>query len=85
MGFPLTDLRKKETKKADLSVILDQLADAVEPGEDVFVFFLAGPAEKAYWFNKEQFTLIDEILWWNRDLCEEKILIVPKVLAAEAI
>ena len=51
-GLPLTDFREKD---ADLSVILDQLADAVRTGEDVFVLFLAGPAAKAYWLNKEQF------------------------------
>ena len=84
-GFPLTDLREKQAKDVDLSVILDQLADAAEPGNGVFELFLAGPAVKAYWLNKEQFTLTDEILYQNRDHCDEKDLVVPRALEAEAI
>ena len=49
-GLPLTDLREKQAEDADLSVILDQLADAVEPGKGVL--FLAGPAANAFWHNK---------------------------------
>ena len=74
---------EKQAKDADLSVILDQLADAVEPGEGVL--FLAGPAANPYWFNKEQFTQIDEVLYWNRDHYDEKDLVTLKGLRAEAI
>ena len=41
-GLPLTDLKEKQAEDAELSVILDQVADAVEPGEGVL--FLARPA-----------------------------------------
>ena len=82
-GLPLTNVREKQAADADLSVILDQLADAVEPGEGVL--FLAGPAANACWLNKEQFTHIDEVLYRNRDHCDEKDLVTPKGLRAEAI
>ena len=76
-------LREQQSKDADLSIVLDWLADAVEPGEGEL--FLAGPAAKAYWLNKEQFTLIDGVLYRNRDDCDEKDLVIPRGLRAEAI
>ena len=82
-GFSLNDLREQQSKDADLSIVLDWLADAVEPGEGEL--FLAGPAAKAYWLNKEQFTLIDGVLYRNRDDCDEKDLVIPRGLRAEAI
>ena len=74
-GRPLTNVGEKQAADADLSIILDQLVDAVEPG--VGVLFLAGPAANAYWLNKEQFTHIDEVLYRNRDHCDEKDLVTP--------
>ena len=43
-----------------------------------------GQRHKAYWLSKEQFTKTDEILYRNRDHCDEKDLVVPRGLAAEA-
>ena len=75
-GRPLTNVREKQAADADILVILDQLADAVEPGKGVL--FLAGPVANAYWLNKEQFTQIDEVLYRNRGHCDEKDLVIPK-------
>ena len=74
-GRPLTNVREKQAADADLSVILDQLVDAVEPG--VGVLFLAGPAANACWLSREQFTHIDKVLYRNRDHCDEKDLVTP--------
>ena len=82
-GLPLTNVGEKQAADADLSIILDQLVDAVEPG--VSVLFLAGSAANAYWLSKEQFTHIDEVFYRNRDHCDEKDLVTPKGLRAEAI
>ena len=76
-------MREKQSADADLSIILDRLVDAVEPGEGVL--FLAGPAANACWLNKKQFTHIDEVLYRNRDHGDEKDLVTPKGLRAEAI
>ena len=82
-GFSLKDLRGEQAKDADLSIILDWLADAVEPGEGGL--FLAGPAAKAYWLIKEQFTLIDGVLYRSRYECDKKDIVTPGRLRAEAI
>ena len=76
-------MREKQSADADLSIILDRLVDAVEPGEGVL--FLAGPAANACWLNKKQFTHIDEVLYRNRDHGDEKDLVTPKGLRSEAI
>ena len=56
-GLPLIDLREKQAEDADLSVILDQLADAVELGKGVL--FLAGPAANNSHTLMKYFTRIE--------------------------
>ena len=77
-GASLKDLREQQSKDADLSVVLEWLANAVKPGEGEL--FLAEPAAKAYWLNKEQFILIDNILYQNRNECGEKDLDITRGL-----
>ena len=59
------------------------MADAAERGEDVL--FFARPATKAYWFNKEQFMLIDGVCSTQIETNVTRDVIIPRGLRAGAI
>ena len=46
--------------------------------------FIASPATKSYWLNKEQFVLIDGVLF-QEDKTGDKKLVIPGTLREEAV
>lgn len=56
---------------------------SASPGEKEL--FLASPAAKAYWLSKEQFTLIDGIMFRSRNDSDEKDLVLPSGLREFAL
>ena len=59
-GFSLENLKEAQGKDEELRFILNWLTNSVTPGEGEL--FMASPATKSYWLNKEQFVLIDGVL-----------------------
>ena len=53
------------------------------PGEGEL--FIASPATKSYWLNKEQFVLIDGVLYQNEAVSGDKKLIIPTTLRELAV
>ncbi len=46
---------------------------------------MSSPATKAYWLNKEQFLLIDGVLYRQRNDTDEKDLVIPESMKQEAL
>ncbi len=69
-GFSLDELREAHGKDQSLELILEWLKSSVKPEEGAL--FMASPATKSYWLNKEQFVLIDGVLFRNRNDGDEK-------------
>ena len=82
-GFSLKDLKEAQACDENLQIILDWVKTGNKPEEGVL--FLASPAAKSYWLNKEQFLLIDEVLYKSRNDTDEKDLVMPTSLKEEAI
>ena len=53
------------------------------PGEGEL--FIASPATKSYWLNKEQFVLIDGVLYQNEAVSGDKKLTIPATLRELAV
>ena len=53
------------------------------PGEGEL--FIASPATKSFWLNKEQFVLIDVVLYQNEAVSGDKKLIIPATLQELAV
>ena len=81
-GFSLEDLREAQAKDKDLQFILEWLKSSafLLEGE----LFISSPASKAYWLNKEQFILIEGVLYQESDSVDMK-LIVPDGLKETAV
>lgn len=77
-GFSITDVVEAQAEDNDLSIILNWLSNKIEPKESEL--FLASPAAKSHWLNKEQYLLIDKVLYRNRGDTEEKDLVIPSKL-----
>ena len=82
-GFSLKDLKEAQANDENLQIILDWVKSSNKPEEGVL--FLASLAAKSYWLNKEQFLLIDEVLYKTRNDTDEKDLVMPTSLKEEAI
>ena len=74
-GFTLEDLRNAQGKDEDFRFIIDWCKDKVIPRENEL--FIASPAVKSYWLNKEQFCLIDGVLYQTEAVTGDKKLMVP--------
>ncbi|MCW4335780.1 MAG: RNase H-like domain-containing protein [Candidatus Thiodiazotropha endolucinida] len=82
-GFSLEELKEAQGKDDTLSFILQWLNHSVNPGESEL--FIASPAAKSYWLNKEQFVLIDGVLYQNEVMSGDKKLVIPKELRELAV
>ncbi len=82
-GFSVDELKEAQEKDNDLELIIEWLRTATQPGEGVL--FLSSPATKSYWLNKEQFVLIEGVLYRNRDDSDEKDLVMPESLREQAL
>ena len=82
-GFTLEDLRNAQGKDEDFRFIIDWCKDKVIPRENEL--FIASPAVKSYWLNKEQFCLIDGVLYQTEAVTGDKKLMVPKDLRTLAV
>ncbi len=78
-GFSLEELREAQGKDQNLELILEWMKSSVKPEESAL--FIASPATKSYWLNKEQCVLIDGVLFRNRNDSDEKDLVVPESLS----
>lgn len=76
-------INEAQTADRSFSMILDWLRTKTEPSERDL--FLSSPAAKSYWLNKEQFLLIGEVLYRQRDDNQEKDLMVPESLREQAM
>ena len=74
-GFSLEDLREAQAKDQDLQFILEWLRTSTVPQEGEL--FIASPAAKAYWLEKERFCLIEEVLYQEHESGDKK-LVVPE-------
>lgn len=81
-GFSLEDLREAQAKDKDLQFILEWLESSVTPPEGDL--FIASPAVKSYWLNKERFILIEGVLYQEADSGDKK-LVVPEGLRELAV
>ena len=82
-GFSLENLKEAQGKDEELRFILNWLTNSVTPGEGEL--FMASPATKSYWLNKEQFVLIDGVLYQNEAVSGDKKLIIPATLRELAV
>ncbi len=82
-GFSVAELQEAQGKDKDLELILNWLETSVQPDEASL--FIASRATKSYWLNKEQFVLINGVLYRTRDECDEKDLVVPESLRQIAL
>ena len=81
-GMSLEDLREAQGKDPDLQFILEWLrSSAIPPEGDLF---LASPAAKAYWLDKERFCLIEEVLYQEQESGDMR-LVVPESLKEKAV
>ena len=78
----MKDLKEAQATDENLPIILDWVKSGNKPKEEVM--FLASPAAKSYWLNKEQFLLTDDVLHITRNDIDEKDLVMPKSLKDEA-
>ena len=77
-GFSLENLKEAQGKDEELRFILKWLTNSVTPGEGEL--FIVSPATKSYWLNKEQFVLIDGVLYQNEAVSGDRKLIIPATL-----
>ena len=82
-GFSNVDLKQAQEKDESLRLILEWVKSQKEPTEKEL--FIASPAAKSYWLNKELFLLIDGVLFRKKDELDDVVLIVPKKLQTDAI
>lgn len=82
-GFTLQDLSEAQAKDDDLLFIRSWLKNSIKPVESEL--FLASPAAKSYWLDKEQFLLIDEVLYQNDAASGEKKLMAPCSMQEDAL
>ena len=82
-GFSWKGLKEAQASDENLQIILDWVKSGNKPEEGVL--FLASPAAKSYWRNKEQFLLMDEVQYKTRNNTDEKDLVMPTSLKEEAI
>ena len=82
-GFDILQVCKAQKEDTNLRIILDWLEKKEIPNERDL--FLASPASKSYWLNKEQFVLIEGLLYRERRDEHEKDLVVPETMKQEAL
>ena len=82
-GFSLDELREAQRKDEDFQFILEWCKNKNIPSEHEL--FIASPATKSYWLNKEQFCLIDGVLYQTEASTGDKKLVVPKDLRTLAV
>ena len=82
-GMDIEQVAQEQNKDTDLDIILAWLRDKETPSDGVL--FLASPASKFYWINKERCALIDNLLHcWNKEgtnLC----LVMPSGMKESAL
>lgn len=71
-------LRREQKKDPDLAIILNLLTGKVEPSEGEL--FLASPAAKFYWINKERCLLIEGVLYCYDKQDQHPCLVLPESL-----
>ena len=65
-GMDTDEVSQEQNKDTDLDIILTWLRRKESPSEGAL--FLASPASKFYWINKERCVLIDNLLYcWNKE------------------
>ena len=82
-GFEAMDVQKLQHEDPNLTFLWDWLENKTEPSEaDLFI---SSPATKFYWLSKEEFTIINGILYHQRPDGSEKDLVMPVGLKKEAL
>jgi predicted nucleic acid-binding OB-fold protein len=79
----VVELREAQKQDVELLFVLDWVRRKADPKNSVQ--FRASPAAKSYWLNKEQFHLLDYVLYQNDPQHEDVRLVMPKSLKWEAI
>ena len=72
----------RQAKDQDLQFILEWLQSSAMPRQGDL--FIASPAEKAYWLDKERFCLIEGVLYKEAESGDKK-LVVPDSLKELAV
>ena len=82
-GFEATEVQKLQHEDPDLAFLWGWLENKYKPSEaDLFI---ASPAAKFYWLSKEEFVIINVILYHQRPDGSEKDLVMPEGLKEEAL
>ena len=82
-GMNSDQLKTEQNKDTDLEIILTWLRDGATPSEGAL--FLASPAAKFYWINKERCLLMDDLLYcWNKE-GTNPCLVVPSSMKQSAL
>ena len=77
-GMEFKDIKKAQNEDPDLAYLLDWLLNSASPNERDL--FLASQKAKAYWLQREEFLLIDGVVFHERPDDHEKDLVVPNSL-----
>ncbi|MCG8045979.1 MAG: hypothetical protein N0E48_09995, partial [Candidatus Thiodiazotropha endolucinida] len=82
-GFNPEELRTEQAKDSDLDIVLTFLEKGEFPSEGKL--FLASPAAKQYWINKERCALIDGLLYCDNKEGTHQCLVLPAGMKEEAM
>ena len=77
-GFTLTDIRDVQAREPTFQFILEWLKSQTIPEEAELM--RSCPANKYYWLHKEQFLLVDEVIYFSDHKDDERKLLVPHEL-----
>lgn len=77
-GLDIAEVCEAQQEDESLAMLMDWLKHGTVPSERDL--FRASPAAKAYWLNKEQFDIIDGVLYRRRDKESDMDLVVPESL-----
>ena len=61
LRFTITEILDVQSQDSDLNIIRNWLTSSTVPSEGEL--FLSSPAAKSFWLNKEQFVLLDGVLY----------------------
>jgi len=82
-GFTFHELATAQGRDESLDIILNWMKNQERPAEGVL--FSASPEVKTFWLNKEQFQLIDDVLFRQKKETFELELVVPAGLQHQVI
>jgi hypothetical protein len=82
-GFSVAELSQAQRQDEELLFVLGWLEGRMTP--ETSELFRASPAAKFYWLNKEQFLLLDDVMYQHDRESDDVRLVMPKSLREEAM